>query len=92
MADNGRLIGCITTKQVKEIPREQWPQKKVAEVAVQCSEDNTIDPQADSVEALAAMRRNNASRLMVVKDGQLVGIITLKDMLEFLSLKVELDI
>ena len=92
VADNGQLIGCITTKQVKEIPREQWPQKKVAEVAVQCSEDNTIDPQADSVEALAAMRRNNASRLMVVKDGQLVGIITLKDMLEFLSLKVELDI
>jgi Zn-dependent protease len=91
VADNGRLIGCITTKQVREIPREQWQQKKVAEVAVKCSENNTIDPEADSVEALAAMRRNNASRLMVVKDGQLAGIITLKDMLEFLSLKVELE-
>jgi len=66
--------------------------KKVAEVAVKCSENNTIDPEADSVEALAAMRRSNASRLMVVKDGQLAGIITLKDMLEFLSLKVELEI
>lgn len=91
VADNGRLIGCITTQQVREIPREQWRQKKVAEVAAQCSENNTIDPEADSVDALAAMRRNNASRLMVVKDGQLAGIITLKDMLEFLSLKVELE-
>jgi signal-transduction protein with cAMP-binding, CBS, and nucleotidyltransferase domain len=38
------------------------------------------------------MRRNNASRLMVVENDQLVGIIALKDMLEFLSLKVELDV
>jgi Zn-dependent protease/CBS domain-containing protein len=91
VADNGQLIGCITTKQVREIPREQWQQKKVAEVAVECSEGNTIEPEADSVEALAAMRRNDASRLMVVKDGQLAGIITLKDMLAFLSLKVELE-
>ncbi|MEJ2285736.1 MAG: site-2 protease family protein [Desulfobacterales bacterium] len=86
-----QLTGCVTTRQVKEIPREQWGQKKVSEIAVDCSEDNTINPEADSVEALAAMRRNNASRLMVVKDGQLVGIVSLKDMLEFLSLKVELD-
>ena len=34
----------------------------------------------------------NAARLMVVEKDQLVGIIALKDMLEFLSLKVELDI
>jgi CBS domain-containing protein len=37
------------------------------------------------------MRRNNASRLMVVEKDRLIGIIALKDMLEFLSLKVELD-
>jgi predicted transcriptional regulator len=37
------------------------------------------------------MRRNNAGRLMVVEKDKLVGIIALKDMLEFLSLKVELD-
>jgi predicted transcriptional regulator len=37
------------------------------------------------------MRRNNAGRLMVVENDKLVGIIALKDMLEFLSLKVELD-
>lgn len=37
------------------------------------------------------MKRAGASRLMVVERGRLVGIIALKDMLEFLSLKVELD-
>jgi CBS domain-containing protein len=92
VAENGRLIGCITTRQIKDLPREQWKQKTVGELAVECSADNTIAPGADAVEALSAMRRKNASRLMVVENDRLVGIIALKDMLEFLSLKVELDL
>jgi len=92
VVDSNKLRGCITTKKVKEIPRDQWGKKTVGEVADPCSAENTIDPEADAVKALSAMRRNNASRLMVVKNDQLVGIIALKDMLEFLSLKVELDV
>ncbi|MGD2100199.1 MAG: site-2 protease family protein [Desulfobacterales bacterium] len=87
-----KLLGCITTKDVKEIPREDWIHKTVGEIAQKCSAENTIKPDADAVQALSAMRRNNASRLMVVENDRLVGIIALKDMLEFLSLKVELDI
>jgi CBS domain-containing protein len=37
------------------------------------------------------MHRNNSSRLMVVENDKLIGIIALKDMLEFLYLKIELD-
>jgi hypothetical protein len=31
------------------------------------------------------------SRLMVVGDGRLVGVLALKDLLKFLSLKIELE-
>jgi CBS domain-containing protein len=37
------------------------------------------------------MKQTGASRLMVVEGGRLVGIIALKDLLELLSLKVELE-
>jgi predicted transcriptional regulator len=90
--NHNKLLGCVTTKQIKEIPREEWRNKTVGDLAVRCSQENTIAPDADAVEALSAMRRNNAGRLMVVEKDKLVGIIALKDMLEFLSLKVELDI
>ena len=86
-----RLLGCITTNEVKKIPREDWPRKTVAEVASGCSEENTIEPQEDAVKALSRMNRNNASRLMVVEKGRLVGVIALKDMLKFLALKMELN-
>ena len=64
----GKLIGCATTKQVKEIPREEWNQKSVGEIAIQVSPENTIEPQADALKALSLMNRTGASRLMVVEE------------------------
>ena len=46
---------------------------------------------ADAVEALASMHRTGAGRLMVVEGGRLLGIIALKDLLNFLSMKIELE-
>jgi hypothetical protein len=37
------------------------------------------------------MSREQVSRLMVVKDDQLVGMVSLKDLRKFLSLKLELE-
>jgi Zn-dependent protease/CBS domain-containing protein len=89
--DGDRLVGCITTQDVKGVPREEWRQKSVGEIAQKCTPENTIEPDKDATEVLSMMNRNNASRLMVVEGGHLKGIITLKDMLRFLSRKVELE-
>ena len=91
VVDSGRLVGCISTKHLKNIPREDWGRKSVGEVAEACSSENTIGPEIDAVKALSKMRSTGASRLMVVENNRLVGIITLKDMLEFLSIKIELE-
>jgi Zn-dependent protease/predicted transcriptional regulator len=89
--DHDRLLGCITTKQIKEIPRADWGRRTVGDVASQCTPENTIEPQADAMKALSTMKQTGASRLMVVEGGHLVGILALKDLLELLSLKVELE-
>jgi Zn-dependent protease/CBS domain-containing protein len=86
-----RLVGCITTRQVKEIPREAWSRKTIREAASACSPENTISPDTDAIKALARMSQTGVSRLLVVENGRLVGIVTLKDLLEFFSLKVELE-
>jgi len=89
--DHDRLLGCVTTRQIKEIPRTEWGRKTVGDVASQCTPENTIEPQADAMKALSTMKQSGTSRLMVVERGRLVGIIALKDLLELLSLKVELE-
>jgi Zn-dependent protease/CBS domain-containing protein len=89
--DNNQLRGCVTTKDVKEVPREEWGNKTVQDIARECTGENTINGEDDAMKALSRMNQTGSSRLMVVDDGHLAGIIALKDMMKFLSLKVELD-
>jgi Zn-dependent protease/CBS domain-containing protein len=86
-----KLVGCITTREVKEIPREAWGRETIRAAAGNCSPENTISPKTDAIKALAMMNQTGNSRLLVVEDGRLVGIVTLKDLLDFFSLKVELE-
>jgi CBS domain-containing protein len=86
-----KLIGCITTKQLEGVPRDEWGLKTVKELASQCSPENSIGPEADAIKALSLMARTGLGRLIVIEGNRLVGVITLKDMLKFLSLKLELE-
>jgi len=85
------LEGCITSNEVKNIPREQWGTLHVQDVLVPCSVDTTIPQDTDAMKALSLMNRTGRSRLMVVEGDHLVGVITLKDMLKFLDLKIDLE-
>jgi Zn-dependent protease/CBS domain-containing protein len=91
VTENGALVGCITSREIRAVPRDQWEERVVRDVAHTCSDENTIEADADAVEALKKMQRDGASRLMVVEGGKLQGTLTLKDLLKFLSLKLELE-
>jgi len=91
VVENGNIAGCITTRQVKEIPRSQWVDTKVGDIAKHCSADNTVSPDEDAVKAMSRMNQTGNSRLLVVEQGKLVGVITLKDILRFLSVKIDLE-
>jgi signal-transduction protein with cAMP-binding, CBS, and nucleotidyltransferase domain len=73
------------------VPREKWDWVRVRDIAVGCSKENTVGPGTDAMEALTQMRVHGVSRLMVVEGQKLVGVLSLKDLMEFLSMKIELD-
>ena len=89
--DAGRLLGCVTTRQVRELPREEWDHQTVGSLAALCNPENTVGADTDAMEALSRMNRTGASRLMVVDGDRLLGILTLKDLLRFFALKMELE-
>jgi len=89
---NGQgLLGCVTSDQVRSVPKDEWERHAVQELVVPCSPDNAVSPHTDAMEALSLMSRTGNSRLLVVDHKNLLGIITLKDMLKFLSLKIDLE-
>ena len=91
VVDNSKLAGCVTIRGVKKIPREDWKTVTVGQVADACGPGNTIDINTDPVKALMLMSQTNNGRLMVLEEGNLMGILTLKDMMKFLSVKLDLE-
>ncbi len=89
--NGGTLAGCVTTRHIRDLPREEWPQRKIGELADQCSEQNVIDANADAIRALTKMNRYGISRMMVVEDGQLRGVVSLKDLSRLIALKLDLQ-
>lgn len=88
---NGGLLGCVGIHDVKDLPREQWAEHTVGELVHPCTEENTIDQNADAVTALQRMNQTGSTRLMVVDGERLVGVISLRDMLSYLSRRMELE-
>lgn len=86
-----QLVGLFTTRQVKSVQRDEWETKTVSELAENVSDKNSIAPEEDIMKAMAKMRSSQASRLLVTEGGQLLGILSLKDLLEFIGLKIELE-
>ncbi len=89
--EDGGLLGCVTTEEIKHVPEEQRGTRKVGEIADRCSGENTIGPDEDATSALSRMSGSGKSRLVVAEDGRPVGVITLKDLLLLLSLKIDLE-
>ncbi len=85
------LLGCVTAGDVKNIPRERWDETTIGEIASHVCADNAISPETDTVRALAVMNSKGLSRLLVVDGTRLAGIVTLKDLLNFFALKLELE-
>jgi Zn-dependent protease len=89
VVDNERLMGCITTHRLRQLPREEWSRQSVGAVVERCGPDNTVAPESDAMSALSLMNRTGASRLMVADGDRLVGILSLRDLLHFLSLRMD---
>ncbi|MGH6948934.1 MAG: site-2 protease family protein [Kiloniellales bacterium] len=86
-----RLIGLVTLDDVKKVGRDRWTETRVADIMEGASPDNCIRADAPALEALNRMREKSLSKLMVVDGSRLIGIVTLRDLLGFLSLKLDLE-
>jgi Mg2+/Co2+ transporter CorC len=91
VVNDSRAVNCISLDLVKEVPREKWATMRVRDIAHGCNQDNTLEIHSDAVKALTAMRRTGNSRFLVMDHGKLAGIITMKDLFEFLSMKIDLE-
>ena len=84
VVDGDRLLGYVTLSRVKEMPRDEWSRQSIGTIVLPFSKDNTVSPDTDAVDALDKMTRTGNTRLMVVDDGRLAGVVALQDLAQTL--------
>ncbi len=90
VTSRGQLLGCVRLERVVETERERWPWQTVGAVMEPCGDDMIISPDADASAALEQMQRTGQSRLFVTENGTLIGVLSLRDLLNFLSVRMDL--
>jgi Zn-dependent protease len=92
VVEDGRLLGSISIDSIKKLPRAERASVRVDELMEPCSATNTVAAEASTSELLAdIVRGQGSSRYMVVEQGELVGMISLKDLLELISIRIAIE-
>jgi Zn-dependent protease len=87
-----RPRGLVAVGALSGVPREAWPSTSVMEIAEPIEAGGTVAPDLPAKVALDLMRKSGRSRLLVVDEGgRLVGLLTLKDLLETLTLRMRIE-
>jgi Zn-dependent protease/CBS domain-containing protein len=91
VVNDSQPLGCIHARQVNNVSHQEWDRRTVNDLLIPLNDQNTIAPDTDVMQALSLMNRTGNSRLIVMANNRLVGIVALKDILKFLSLKLDLE-
>jgi len=85
VVSNGEVTGCVTMGDVRKIDPERHSQTRVREIM---SRDIVkVDPDEDIFIALRKLSQDDLGRLMVMREDQLVGIITRTDIMKGFRLR-----
>jgi Zn-dependent protease/CBS domain-containing protein len=86
------LVGCVSTQDVRKVPKEEWERHHVFEVSTPCSDKNTISPDTDALNALSKIQETGGGSLLVTDhDHHLVAVISPRDVMNFLAAKMQMQ-
>lgn len=82
-----QLVGLITLRDIRHIPREQWGQTPVGHAMTPVERLHLVSPQQSLNEVLPLMVAQDVNQLPVVQDGRLVGVLSREDVIRFLEIR-----
>jgi CBS domain-containing protein len=82
--EQGRTIGLLTLRGVRRVPSELWSTRRVREHMVPLGDQVLVVPHARMDDVLGKLEDGEAGRVLVVEDGEVVGIITPSDLTRWL--------
>lgn len=84
------VVGMVSLEQVKNVPRELWAFKQVRDIMTPIDQVPSLKPTDDAGEALNRMISEDAGRMPVMEAGRLLGILSRRDIMEFVKIRTDL--
>lgn len=71
-----RLLGVVAVRDIQSVKNSLWAFRRVADIMQPASDDMVVSPDLSAMQALEQMIAVGAELLVVVQDGQLLGLVT----------------
>jgi Zn-dependent protease/predicted transcriptional regulator len=84
-----KLIGIISLHDIKEVPKEEWPEVRAGDIVKPVSNSEKVSLSTGISDAIKKMGKNNLSHLVVMSGSRLRGIITKSDVIRFINIRSE---
>lgn len=82
--------GLVTLQNMKEIPREKWPETRVSRILTPLKDVMILKPDSDAADIMMKMAANNTGRALVMEEGELIGLLSRTDMMRFMQMHMVL--
>lgn len=76
VVEDGKFLGFVTLKEIKDVPREQWGSKNISEIVIPHNKKWEVSENDDAMKALELMINEDTGRLVVTQKGKIIGLIT----------------
>lgn len=91
VVDDGKLLGSISLREVRSVPAEDREGTRVGDIMLKVQRSHTIEAGAPAGEALSKMQTTGNSLLLVVRNGDLAGVIAMKDLMRLVAITSQLE-
>ncbi len=90
VTSKGKLVGQVSIRNIAQVDRDAWMNTKVGAIATQLARESLLSPSDTIAHAVSRMSRGGPGRLLVIQDGELVGIVTRGDIMNGLQMRAAL--
>lgn len=85
------LMGYVQLESLRNFPETEWPNHSVSEITQQCNNEIALDANTDAMDAFSIIARNNSNSIFVTQNNRLIGLVTLQDLKNYISIRQDLQ-
>jgi Zn-dependent protease len=92
VVEDGKLLGIVTTTDLRKVPREQWSQRRAGDVMTPADRLRYLELDAPVSKAIELMLEGDFHQMPVLSDGHLVGLLSRFELMRYFQTRSELGL